>query len=175
MASVGVSFWTGCFTASSERVASGLVLRFGSLDCITNNIACFAEAAFPEGGSIIHFGDHRIYVAVVSEEYPSEVLTFSNPPPIGGDSYDSSIDPCTYAEAMMAGSGDHNRCPPLKQATYGAGASSQVPVAGTLEMAVQNLRTSVNLSADPTTAMAELEATCQRILEEALEVAAAQW
>jgi hypothetical protein len=43
-----------------------------------------------------------------------------------------------------------------------------------LETVVQNLRTPVDLSADPATAVAELEAMRQRILEEALEVAAAQ-
>jgi hypothetical protein len=94
-ASAGVSFRTGSLTASGERVASGLVLRFGSLDCITDNAACFADAAFPEDGSIIHVCDHRIYVAIISKEYPNEVLAFSDFPPIGGDGYDSSIDPWT--------------------------------------------------------------------------------
>ncbi|MBI0384643.1 hypothetical protein JBE27_52405, partial [Streptomyces albiflaviniger] len=67
----GVSFRTGPYTTSGERVASGLVLRFGSLDCIADNAACFADTAFPEGGSIISFGDHRVYVVLVPEEYPS--------------------------------------------------------------------------------------------------------
>jgi hypothetical protein len=167
-AATGVLFRTGSFAASSENVASGLVLRFGSLDCITDN------ATFPQGSSIIHFSDHHVYVVVVSEEYPSEVLTFSDPPPIGGDTYDCSIDPCTYAEVMMAGSGDHSCRPPLERTTYGAGTSSQVPVAGILEIVVQNLGTPIDLSVDPATAASELEATRQCILEEALEVAAAK-
>jgi hypothetical protein len=174
MAATGVSFWTGSFIASSERVALGLVQRFGSLDYITDNAACFTDAAFPEGGSIIHFGDHCVYVAVVSEEYPSEVLIFSDPPPVGGDSYDNSIDPCTYAEVMMAGSDDHSCRPPLERTMYRARTSSQVSVASILEMAVQNLHAPVDLSTNPATATAELEATRRHILEEALEVAAAQ-
>jgi hypothetical protein len=112
-AATGVLFWTGSFTTSGECIASGLVQRFGSLDCITDNAGCFADAAFPKGGSIIHFGDHHVYVVVVSEEYPSEVLTLSDPPPVGGGSYDSSIDPCTDTEVMMAGSGNHNHHPLL--------------------------------------------------------------
>ena len=104
-AATGVSFRTGPFTTSGERVASGLVLRFGAFDCITDNAACFADATFPEGGSIIHFGDHRVYVAVVPEEYPSEVLTFSDSLSEGGSSCDSSVDSRAYAEIMMAGSG----------------------------------------------------------------------
>jgi hypothetical protein len=43
-----------------------------------------------------------------------------------------------------------------------------------LETAVQHLRAAVDLSTDPATAAAELEATRRRILEEALEVTAAQ-
>jgi hypothetical protein len=174
MSSVGVSFRTGSLTASGECIASGLVLRFGSLDCITNNAACFADAAFPKGGSIVHFGDHRVYVVVVSDEYPSEVLTFSDPPPVGGDGSSSNTDPCVYAEVMMASSGDHSRLPPLERTTHGAGTSSQVPAAGILETSVQHLRTPVDLSTDLATAAAELETTRQRILEEALEVAGTQ-
>jgi hypothetical protein len=75
---------------------------------------------------------------------------------------------------MMAGSGNHSCHPPLERTTYRAGTSSQVPVAGILEMVVQNLRTPIDLSADPTTAIAELEPMRQRILEEPSEVAAAQ-
>jgi hypothetical protein len=75
---------------------------------------------------------------------------------------------------MMASSGDHNRRPPLERATHGAGSSSQVPVASALQTAVQNLCTPIDLSVDPATATAELEATRQPILEEALEVAATQ-
>jgi hypothetical protein len=104
--------------------------------CITDNAACFADVAFPEGGSIVHFGDHCVYVAVISEEYPSKVLTFSDPPPIGRDGCNSSIDPCTYVEVMMASSSNHSFRPPLERMMHGAGTSSQVPIAGILETAV---------------------------------------
>ena len=96
-AATGVSFRTGSFTTSGERVALGLVLRFGSLDCVTDNAACFADA-FPEGGSIIHFGDHRVDFAVIPEEYPSEVLTFSDPPPVSSGGCSSSISSCVRAD-----------------------------------------------------------------------------
>ncbi|KAK1695823.1 hypothetical protein QYE76_012520 [Lolium multiflorum] len=49
----GVFIRTGLTTTTGERVASGLIWRFGSLDCVSDNAGCFADRPFPAGGNII--------------------------------------------------------------------------------------------------------------------------
>ncbi|KAK1666788.1 hypothetical protein QYE76_054947 [Lolium multiflorum] len=41
--SAGVFIRTGLTTTTGERVASGLIWRFGSLDCVSDNAGCFAD------------------------------------------------------------------------------------------------------------------------------------
>jgi hypothetical protein len=50
-----------------ERVSSGLVQRFGSLNFIHDNTSCFT-GDIPHSGDIISFGEHRIYVIVTPME-----------------------------------------------------------------------------------------------------------
>jgi hypothetical protein len=97
VAAAGDFFRTGPYINSGERIASGLVLRFGSLHCINDNAACFANRPFPRAGSIIHFGEHRVYVAVISERYPGKVLSCSDPPLGVAYGCSSSADLCTHA------------------------------------------------------------------------------
>ena len=68
----GVTFRTGSRSRLGVRVATGLVTTLGSNDFVADNAACFAGSAFPEGGTVISFGEHRIYVAV-NLEYPAVV------------------------------------------------------------------------------------------------------
>ncbi|KAK1682509.1 hypothetical protein QYE76_043357 [Lolium multiflorum] len=63
--SAGVFIRTGLTITTGERVASGLIWRFGSLDCVSDNAGCFADRPFPAGGSVISFGGHDVYVATV--------------------------------------------------------------------------------------------------------------
>jgi hypothetical protein len=44
-----------------ERVASGLVWRFGTLDCISNNLDCFGNGF--GSGSFLDIGSHCFYIA----------------------------------------------------------------------------------------------------------------
>ena len=73
----GVTFCTGSRGRLGERVATGLVTTFGSIDFIADNAASFAGSAFPEGGTVIIFGEHRVYVAV-TPEYPAVVQACSD-------------------------------------------------------------------------------------------------
>ena len=57
------------------------------------------DTSLPEGGSIIHFGDYRVYVAVVTE-----VLTFSKPSFVEVGSCDRSAGSRTYVEVPVTGS-----------------------------------------------------------------------
>ena len=97
-----VFFRTGLTIDSGECVASGLVLRFGSLDCVSDNAKCFADRAFPAGGSIIHFGEHRVYLATISPKvYPRKVLSCADPPLDVPAGRSSGPDLCSHAEVMM--------------------------------------------------------------------------
>jgi hypothetical protein len=61
----------GLTSTTGERVASGLIWRFGSLEYVSDNAGCFTNRPFPAGGSVISFGEHDIYVAAVAPpRYP---------------------------------------------------------------------------------------------------------
>jgi hypothetical protein len=62
----GVKFRPG---PSGEKVASGLVWRFGTFDCVSDNLAHF-ENGFGNSGSFLDVGSHRFYVA---KPFPEEV------------------------------------------------------------------------------------------------------
>ncbi|KAK1666546.1 hypothetical protein QYE76_054705 [Lolium multiflorum] len=77
----GVFIRTGLTTTTGERVASGLIWRFGSLDCVSDNAGCFADQPFPAGGNIISFGGFDVYVATVAPpRYPREIVRCASPP-----------------------------------------------------------------------------------------------
>jgi hypothetical protein len=59
---------------SSEKVASGLVWRFGTFDCVSDNLAYF-ENGFGNSGSFLDVGSHRFYVA---KPFPEEVTDVSD-------------------------------------------------------------------------------------------------
>ena len=68
----GVSVRTG--SSSAERVVCGLVHRFGSFDFVTDNAGDFGGRAMTEGGTVLSFGAHLVYVAtVIDREYPELV------------------------------------------------------------------------------------------------------
>jgi hypothetical protein len=66
----GVKFRLG---PSGEKVASGLVWRFGTFDCIDDNLAHF-ENGFGNGGTLLDVGSHRFYVAKPFPEEVTDVL-----------------------------------------------------------------------------------------------------
>jgi hypothetical protein len=61
-ATTGVKFWPGSPSIPSERVASGLVWGFGTLDYVSDNLACFKDS-FGNSGSFLDVGGHHFYVA----------------------------------------------------------------------------------------------------------------
>jgi hypothetical protein len=108
-AAIGVKFWPGSPPASRERVASRLILRFGSLDCITNNLACF-ENEFDDGGSFIIFCEHHFYVTV-SRPFPEEVTDIYDPLPEGVFCCSESIDLGAMVEVLTLGDEDGGDLP----------------------------------------------------------------
>jgi hypothetical protein len=71
----GVKFRPGSPSTLGDKVASGLVWRFGTFDCISDNLACFNDG-FGDSGSFLDVGGHRFYVA---KPFPEEVTDVLDP------------------------------------------------------------------------------------------------
>jgi hypothetical protein len=61
-ATTGVKFRLGSPSTLGKKVASGLVWRFGTFDCGSENLACFKDG-FGDSVSFLDVGSHRFYVA----------------------------------------------------------------------------------------------------------------
>ena len=59
----GVFIRVGSLIDSGECVVCGLVLRFGSLNVISDNAGCFGSRPLPRNGCLIEFGGLTVYVA----------------------------------------------------------------------------------------------------------------
>jgi hypothetical protein len=94
-----VKFQPGSPSTLGEKVASGLVWRFGTLDCISDNLACFKDG-FGDSGSFLDVGSHRFYVA---KPFPEEVTDVLNPLSNGGSSCSESSDFGAMVEVMALG------------------------------------------------------------------------
>jgi hypothetical protein len=115
-AATGVKFWLGPSSALGEKVTSGLVWRFGTFECVSDNLACFKNG-FGNSGSFLDVGSHRFYVA---KPFPEEVTDVFDPLSDGGLSYSESSDLGAMVEVMALGEeegGDSPRCarPPLER------------------------------------------------------------
>jgi hypothetical protein len=154
-------------------VASGLILRFDNLDCITNNTTRFADE-FVDGGSIISFGEHSFYV-VVPESLPDEVTLFSDPLCDEDSCCSDNFDLGAMAEVLMTGAeeGADLLCtgsPSLECIPPESAATSQPQVHDTLDLAIQGLRTPL-ITSDLAEAAKELEQVRLALLNEANEIA----
>jgi hypothetical protein len=111
----GVKFQPGSPSTLGEKVTSGLVWRFGTFDCVSDNLACFKDG-FDNSGSFLDIGSHRFYVA---KPFPEEVTDVLDPLSDGGSSCSESINFGAMVEVMALGDeegGDSPRpaCPPLE-------------------------------------------------------------
>jgi hypothetical protein len=114
-AKTGVKFRTGSPSISGERVASGLVWRFGTLDCVSDNLARFGDG-FGGSGSFLDIGSHCFYVA---KPFLEEVTNVLDPLSDRGSSCGESCDFGAMVEVMALGDeegGDPPRSarPPLE-------------------------------------------------------------
>jgi hypothetical protein len=71
----GVKFQLGYPSALGENVASGLVGRFRTLDCVSDNLACFKDG-LGNNGSFLDVGSHCFYIA---KPFPEEVTDVLDP------------------------------------------------------------------------------------------------
>ncbi|KAK1642227.1 hypothetical protein QYE76_060032 [Lolium multiflorum] len=178
--SAGVFIRTGLTITTGERVASGLIWRFGSLNCVSDNAGCFADRPFPAGGSVISFGGFDVYVATVAPpRYPRQVLRCASPPPRAGSSAPASP---AVVQVMMAGDELPTKNPRMRgpnlERNIDPNASGSGPKAppppSRLDAVRAKLSTPLTPGADPTAIEADLEAHRQLLLKQTEELAAAK-
>jgi hypothetical protein len=98
-AATGVKFQPGSPSTLGEKAAFGLVWRFGTFDCISDNLACFKNG-FGDSGSFLDVGGHHFYVA---KPFPEEVTDVLDPLCGVGSSCGESCDFDTMVEVMTLG------------------------------------------------------------------------
>jgi hypothetical protein len=158
-AATGVKFRPGSPSIPGERVASGLVWRFGALDCVSDNLACFKDG-FGDSGSFLDIGGHRFYV---TKPFPEEVTDVLDPLSDRGSSCGESCDFGNMVEVMALGDeegGDSprptrpplERLPPQEQ-------NAPLPEQDTSDIAVVDLRASLDHVIDPAQVAEVLERT----------------
>jgi hypothetical protein len=106
-AATGVKFRPGPPSIPGERVTSGLVWRFGTLDCVSDNLAYFKDG-FSDSGSFLDVGGHRLYIA---KPFPEEVTDVLDPLSNGGSSCGESCDFGAMVEVMALGDEEGGNSP----------------------------------------------------------------
>lgn len=125
------------------------------------------------GGSIVSFSELRVAIALIPDEYPSEVLTIFDPPPCGRGISSDIDDLCIRVEVLGTGSSTttgRNRRAAEVAATAAAGAGKSGPLLARL----RNLRAPIVPSTNRAAAAADLEASRKLLYAEATELATAQ-
>jgi hypothetical protein len=104
-----VKFRSGSPSTLSEKVASSLVWRFSTFNCISDNLTYF-EDGFSDSSSFLDVGGHRFYVAKPFLEKVTNVL---DPLCDAGSSYSESSDLDTMVKVMALGDeeGSDSPCP----------------------------------------------------------------
>jgi hypothetical protein len=168
-ATTRVKFRPGSPSTPDEKVAFGLVWRFGILDCVSDNLACFKDG-FGDSGSFLNVGGHRFYIA---KPFPEEVTDVLDPLSDGGSSCSESCDFGAMVEVMALGDeegGDSpcpecsplERLPPQEQ-------NAPLPEQDTSDIAVVDLRAPLDHVIDPVQVAEALERTRLILLSKAAE------
>jgi hypothetical protein len=95
-AATGVKFRLGSPSTLGEKVASGLVSRFSTFDCVSNNLACF-EDGFGDSDSFFNIGGHHFYTIM---PFPEEVTDVLDPLCDAGSSCSESSDLGAMVEVL---------------------------------------------------------------------------
>jgi hypothetical protein len=98
-AATRVKFRPGSPSTLGEKVTFGLVWRFGTFNCISDNLSCFKDG-FGDSGSFLDVGSHHFYIA---KPFPEEVTDILDPLNDGGLSYGESSDFGAMVEVMALG------------------------------------------------------------------------
>jgi hypothetical protein len=163
-ATTGVKFWPGSPSTLGEKVASGLVWRFSTFDCISDNLAYFKDG-FSNSGYFLDVGSHRFYVA---KPFPEEVTDVLDPLGDGGSSCSESRDLGAMVEVMAlvdeeGGDSPRPMRPPLER-LLPQEQNAPLPEQDASDVAVVYLRAPLNHFIDHFQVAEALERTCLIIL-----------
>jgi hypothetical protein len=95
-AASGVKFQLGPSSVLDEKVAFGLVWRFGTFNCVDDNLAYFKNG-LGDSGSFLDVGSHRFYVA---KPFPEEVTDVLDRFYDTDSDYGESSDFCNMVEVL---------------------------------------------------------------------------
>jgi hypothetical protein len=165
----GVKFQPGPSSALGEKVASGLVWRFGTFDCVSDNLACFKNG-FGNSGSFLNVGSHRFYIA---KPFPEEVTDVFDPLSDGGSSCSESSDLGAMVEVMALGEeeGDDSPRPecPSPECLPPQEQDAPLPEQDAPDVSVVDLRAPLNRVIDPARVAEALERTRLVLLSKVAE------
>jgi hypothetical protein len=164
-----VKFRSGSLSTLGEKVAFGLVWRFSTFDCISDNLTCF-EDSFSDSSSFLDIGGHRFYIA---KPFPEEVTDVLDPLYDAGSSYSESSNLDTMVEVMALGDkegGDSPRParPPLER-LLPQEQDAPLPEQDTSDIAIVDLRTPLDHIVDPVQVAEALERTRLVLLSKVAE------
>jgi hypothetical protein len=168
-ATTGVKFWPGSPLTLGEKVASGFVWRFGTFNCISDNLACFKDG-FDDSCSFLNVGSHRFYVA---NPFPEEVTDVLDPLDNGGSSCSESSNLGAMVEVMDLGDeeGGDSPCParpPLKR-LLPQEQNAPLPEQDASDSAIVDLRAPLDHVIDPVQVAEALERTRLVLLSKVAE------
>jgi hypothetical protein len=170
VAVTGVKFRPGPSSALGEKVASGLVWRFGTFDCVSDNLAYFKNG-FGNSGSFLDVGSHRFYVA---KPFPEEVTDVFDPISDGGLSCSESSDLGAMVEVMALGEEEGGDSPRPARPSPGRllpqEQDAPLPEQDASDISMVDLRAPLNHIIDPTRVAEALE---RRLTKEARGLPAA--
>jgi hypothetical protein len=158
-AASGVKFWPGPSSSLGEKVASGLVWRFGTFDCVSDHLAYFKDG-FGSSVSFLDVGSHRFYVA---KPFPEEVTDVFDPLSDGGLSCSESSDLGIMVEVMALGEEEGGDSPrperPLPEHLLPQEQDALLPERDAPDVSVVDLRAPLNRVIDPDLVAEALERT----------------
>jgi hypothetical protein len=168
-AASGVKFRPGPSSVLGEKVASGLVWRFGTFDYISDNLAHF-ENSFGNSGSFLDVGSHRFYVAKPFLEEVTDVLDSLCD---GGSSCGESSNLGTMVEVMALGEDEGGDSPrperPSPERLLPQEQDAPLPEQDASDVSVVGLRTPLSRVIDPARVAEALERTRLILLSKVAE------
>jgi hypothetical protein len=142
-----------------EKVAFGLVWRFGTFDCVSDNLAHF-ENSFSNSGSFLDVSSHRFYVA---KPFPEEVTDVFDSLCDGGLSCGESSNLGIMVEVMALGEDEGGDSPrpehPSPERLLPQEQDAPLPEQDTPDVSVVDLRAPLSRITNPAWVAEALERT----------------
>jgi hypothetical protein len=170
-AATGVKFQSGSPSTLGEKVAFGLVWRFGTFDYVSDNLDCF-EDGFGYSSSFLDVGGHCFYI---SKPFPEEVTDVSDPLSDLGSSCSESSDLGAMVEVLAleeeedGGGQPRTARPPLERPSLPE-QDAPPPKRDILDSAIMDLRAPLDLIADPAKIIKNLEQARITLLDKAVDI-----